>query len=92
MDRGERRRRDEAYVTWFKKKHRLISPGSYPLPEWDRFLTEHLGLRKDGMFKCRCSKKTPGKPKLPRGACGSGMDRSPKIGRNRWRLDQDLFE
>lgn len=92
-DRGERRRRDENYVKWMKRRHYLVAGGFYPLPSGDRFLVRNLGLKKDGAWKCHhCSKKTPGRPKVPRGACGAGMDRSPKKGRNRWRLQLHEYE
>lgn len=92
MDRAERRRRDENYVYWMVDRYWSVCPrDKWKWPH--RFLTRKRGLKKDGEWKCHhCSKKTPGKPKVPRGACGLGMDRSPKRGRNRWRLDLDLFE
>ena len=63
------------------------------LPAGDRFRVRKLGLKKTSAWACHnCSKKTPGRPKQPRGTCGLGMDRSPKKGRNRWRLEIGLFD
>ena len=69
----------------------VCGPAELRQPYAQMFVTRLLGLRKYGAWKChRCSKKRPGRPKLPRGACGMGMDRSPKIARDRWR--RDLWE
>lgn len=101
MDRGERRRRDENTVRWMVKRYAEVCyqsvkrahPGDrfYGLPE--KLTTRLLGLKKYGVWQCHhCSKKRPGRPKVPRGACGLGKDDSPKIGRNRWRLDPSLWD
>lgn len=74
MDRGERRRRDENYVRWMVKRYCGVMQASSFLNEFpfdDRF----LGLRKYSVWACHhCSKKRPGRPKVPRGTCGLGMD------------------
>jgi hypothetical protein len=92
MDRGERRRRDENYVKWMIARYfAVMNERPSDLPKGDRFLVRYLGLKKTSAWACHhCSKKRPGKPKLPRGVCGLGMDRSPKKGRGRWRLDIEL--
>lgn len=87
MDRGERRRRNEIFIA---RNKRLLK--DLQLVDWLKNLVWY-NRRKVRPFTCsHCSKKTKGRPKHARGACGCGMDRSPKIGRNRWRLDLDLFE
>jgi hypothetical protein len=86
MDRGERRRRDENYVEWMRLQYSYY----WPSPSWLK--ERKLGLKKGKLWQCsHCSKKTPGRPKLARGTCGMGMDRSPKRGRGRWRLDLNLL-
>jgi hypothetical protein len=88
MDRGKRRERDEAYVKWLKLqyKHRCFTRGWQP-----RWWDWTLGAKKVILFPCKCSKKTPGRPKRAHGCC-CGVSDSPKIARNRWRRDKDLWE
>jgi hypothetical protein len=94
MDRGERRRRDENYVKWISRRYFNVTREGFEELRADHPLrARRLGLRKYGPWRCHhCSKKRPGKPKLARGACGLGMDRSPKKGRSRWKLDIGSFD
>jgi hypothetical protein len=82
-DRRERRARDAAYVQWMLKQFK----GRAWIPA--RFKgTRFLGLKKDKLWGCHCSKKTPGRPKVPHGCCSLGLyESSPKRHRNRWRLE-----
>ena len=82
MDRGERRRRDECYVKWLMRQMKFVV-------KWFPKGIEHrkLGAKKARQIPCRCSKKTPGKPKIARGCCYGYWDSSPKIARGRWKID-----
>jgi hypothetical protein len=88
MDRGERRRRDENYVRWMKRYR------AYQYWWQPRWLKWNLGAKKWRLYMhSRCSKKTPGRPKVGRG-CKHAPESSPKIARyklkeklRKWDLD-----
>ena len=72
-DRGERRRRDDVYVTWMKRLGIHLHSRLGGVPRW--LCEGHLGRRKGRVqMHPHCAKKKHGAPKVGVGCKNAGKD------------------